>query len=185
MGGLWLGVVLAAIAACAAGPTAPKLFIETRHEDDIAFERYTTYAWVADERDWVNPAFLAYPELPGLIGAAVDRELAAKGFEKRVAGDADFLVAMSASVQDVTVVSKHRYGGWSHGYDRTALPNLDTATRLDKMPEGTLILEVVDVASEGVVWQCRAAGVVTHRESLARAVNIAVARMLETFPPPS
>lgn len=185
MPGLWLAATLLALAGCTTNSAAPKLFLETRLDDDVAFHRYATYAWTTDEREWVNPVFLQYPELPGLIGKAVDRELAAKGFEKRVVGEVDFLVAMSASVQDVTVISRHRYGGWSHGYDRTSLTSAGAATRLDKLPEGTLILEVVDVASEGVVWQCQAAGVVTRRESLERAVDTAVARMLETFPPPS
>ena len=181
----WPAMLLLAVAGCATNPATPKLFVETRHENDIAFERYATYAWLDGEHGRDNPTFLAYPELPGLIGSAVDRELAAKGFEKRPPGEADFLVAMSASVQDITLISKRRYSGWSHGYDRTSPPTLDTATRLDKMAEGTLVIEVVDVASEGVVWQCQAAGVVTRREGLEHAVNSAVARMLEAFPPSS
>ena len=185
MRGAWPAILLLAVAGCAATTAAPKLFVETRHESDIAFERYSTYAWRAEEHGRTSPVFVEYPELPGLIGAAVDRELAAKGYEKRAVGEVDFLIAMDASLQDVTVVSKNRYAGWSYGYDRTSPANLDTTTRLDKMAEGTLVLEIVDVASEGVVWQCQAAGVVTRRESLEHAVNTAVARMLQSFPPPS
>ena len=92
---------------------------------------------------------------------------------------------MSASVQDVTVVSSHRYQGWAHGYSRSAVTYGNTATRLDKMSEGTLILEVIDTASEGVVWQAHAAGVVTGRDGLEKAVDAAVTRMLRTFPPES
>ena len=123
--------------------------------------------------------------LPGMIAAAVDRELADKGFELASVGRANFLVAMSASVQDVTVISKHRYQGWSHGYNRSALTNVNTATQMDKMTEGTLVLEVIDTDSEGVVWQSRAAGVVTRRDGIEQAVDRAVRRMLDAFPPDS
>ena len=65
------------------------------------------------------------------------------------------------------------------------MPANNTATRLDKMSEGTLILKVIDTASEGVVWQARAAGVVTRRDNLETAVDAAVMRMLKSFPPES
>ena len=90
---------------------------------------------------------------------------------------------MSASVQDVTVISKHRYQGWTHGYNRSALSNVNTATQLDKMAEGTLICgghrHEPTRASYGspmppgslpaaIIWQ--------------KTVDAAVARMLKTFP---
>jgi len=53
------------------------------------------------------------------------------------------------------------------------------------MTEGTLILEIIDTASEGVVWQSHAAGVITRRDDIEKAVDAAVARMLEKFPPKS
>ncbi len=132
---------------------------------------------------WANPVFLRNPELPGMISAAVDRQLTARGFEKSSADAANFLVAMSASVQDVTVISKHRYQGWSHGYNRWVLISASTPSQLNKMTEGTLILEVIDTANEGVVWQSHGAGVITRRDDLEKTVEAAITRMLETFPP--
>ena len=174
--------VLLVLAGCAQrGPE--KLFVQSQHDGDVDFAAYAAYAWVPDTAGWANPVFLEHPELPGMIAAAVDRRLAEKGFEKTSVDRADFLVAMSASVQDVTVISKHRYQGWSHGYNRAALGSSGTATQMAKMTEGTLILEIVDTASEGVVWQSRAAGVVTRRDDIEKAVDAAVTRMLESFPP--
>ena len=180
-----LAAVLLAVVGCGSQEYREKLFIETQHDDDVDFGAYSNYAWVPHDKGWANPVFIENPELPGMISAAVDRQLAAKGFEKTAQGAASFLIAMSASVQDVTVISKHRYQGWSHGYNRSALSNVSTATQLEKMAEGTLILEVIDVASEGVVWQSHAAGVITRRDDMQKAVNAAVARMLEKFPPKS
>ncbi len=179
MNRLMMAAVLLAMLGCAGQASRAKLFIQTQHDADIDFGAYHTYAWVSDEAAWANP------ELPGMISAAVDRQLAAKGFEKTSADAANFLVAMSASVREVTVISKHRYQGWSHGYHRSVLSNVNTATRLEKMPERTLILEVIDTASEGVVWQSHAAGVITRQDDMGKAVDGAVARMLETFPPDS
>ncbi len=184
IGALAIGVLVAMV-GCAGLASGPKLFVQTQHDDDIAFNNYARYAWVRDDAARVNPVFRQYPELPGLIGVAVDRELAAKGFEKSPAETADFLVAMSASVQDVVVISKHRYQGWSHGYNRAGLSNVNTANRMLKMAEGTLMLEIIDVASEGVVWQSRAAGVVARHEGIEKTVDAAVSRMLEKFPPQS
>lgn len=182
---LLLAAALAALAGCAGQESGEKLFVRSQHDTDVDFDAYGSYAWVPDDNDWANAVFLENPELPGMVIAAVDRELAAKGFDKTSQNAADFLMAMSASVQDVTVVSKHRYKGWSHGYNRAALSNVNTTTSLDKMTEGTLILEVIDVASEGVVWQSSAAGVITRRDDIEKTVGTAVARMLKTFPPDS
>ena len=180
---LMMTAALVAMVGCAGQAPGEKLFIQTQHDNDVNFAAYHSYAWVPDDATRANPVFKNNPELPGMIGAAVDRQLAAKGFEKVPVDAADFLLAMSASVQDVTVISKHRYQGWSHGYNRSALDNISTATQLDKMTEGTLILEVIDTASEGVVWQSHGAGVITRRDDLEKTVEAAVTRMLATFPP--
>ncbi len=183
MSRLMMAVALAALAGCAGQESRAKLFIQSQHDSDIDFGAYHTYAWVPGDAAWANPVFLRNPELPGMISAAVDRQLTARGFEKSSADAANFLVAMSASVQDVTVISKHRYQGWSHGYNRWVLISASTPSQLNKMTEGTLILEVIDTASEGVVWQSRAAGVITRRDDLEKTVEAAITRMLETFPP--
>ena len=180
-----LAGLLLGLAACASQEAQQKLFIQNQHDSDVDFGAYRTYAWVPDAAAWANPVFLENPDLPGMIAAAVDRELSDKGFELASVGRANFLVAMSASVQDVTVLSKQRYPGWSHGYSRSSFGGVATATQMQKMAEGTLILEVIDVASEGVVWQSNAAGVITRRDGMTRAVNAAVTRMLEGFPPKS
>ncbi|GMQ75723.1 MAG: hypothetical protein BMS9Abin01_0978 [Gammaproteobacteria bacterium] len=182
---LIVAAVLLAMGGCAGPGSRDKLFIQNQFDTDIDFGAYRRYAWVSDDAAWANSVFLTNPKLPGMIGTAVDRQLAAKGFEKTSADAANFLMAMSASVRDVTVISKLRYQGWSHGYNRSALGNVNSATQLDKMSEGTLILEIIDAASEGVVWQSRAAGVISRRDELEKAVEAAVARMLEAFPPDS
>jgi hypothetical protein len=185
MSRLMMAAALVAAVGCAGPEPGAKLFIQSQHDNDIDFGAYHTYAWVSGDATWANPVFLKNPELPGIISAAVERQLADKGFEKTSARAADFLVAMSASVQDVTVISKHRYQGWSHGYNRSALDNSNTATQLEKMTEGTLILEVIDTASEGVVWQSQGAGVIARRDALEGTLEAAITRMLATFPPDS
>lgn len=183
MSRLMMAAALVAAVGCAGPEPRTKLFIQSQHDSDIDFGAYHTYAWVPGDATRANPVFLKNPELPGMISAAVERQLTNKGFEKTSAQTADFLVAMSASVQDVTVISKHRYQGWSHGYNRSALDNINTATQLDKMTEGTLILEVIDTASEGVVWQSHGAGVIARQDDLEGTVEAAISRMLESFPP--
>jgi hypothetical protein len=173
--------VALSVSACGSG--SKKVFIKTEHEPDAAFELYVDYRWVPEDREWTYPLFLRYPEIPRVIQSSVDRELALKGFRRLDQGKADFLVAVSVSIEDVTVVTTHRYQGWSHGYNRSRMTNTRMGTRLDKMPEGTLVLEVIDAASERVVWQGRAAGVIVDRGSIDEGVKGAVVRMLAAFPP--
>lgn len=177
-----LGALLGGLTGCTQRQPE-KIFVQGRHDADVDFAAYQSYAWVPETAAWANPVFLENPALPGMIGAAVDRQLAEKGYAQTSVAQADFLVAMSASVQDVTVISKHRYQGWSHGYNRAAFGNVNTATQMEKMTEGTLILDIIDRRSEGVVWQSQAAGVITRQGDIHDAVTDAVARMLEKFPP--
>jgi hypothetical protein len=172
-------------AGCAGQSPQPKLFVHSRHAADIDFDRYRTYAWQPGDDTRTNPVFLDNPDLPGLISAAVDADLTAKGFAKTTAQAAHFLIAMSASIQPVTLISKQRYPEWSHSYNRALLGTDSTATQLNKMAEGTLVLKVIDTDSEGVVWQSQAAGVISRRSDMNKTVGPAVRRMLESFPPRS
>lgn len=181
-----LAAVLCINATGCAGPdTREKLFVQTRHDSELNFDVYSTYAWALGERAWTGPPFIEHPALPGMIRAAVEARLAAMGFEKTSAQSADFLVAVSAAAQEVTVISKQRYHRSAHGYNRAVLTNVNTATQLAKMPQDTLVLEIIDRASEGVVWRSQAAGVITRGENVDKAVDDAVGRMLEAFPPNS
>lgn len=176
--------VFLAMPGCTGQAPREKLFIQSRHDADIDFRAYRTYAWDPAGQAQNNPVFSRNPDLAGRVSAAVDAQLAAKGFEKTTADIANFLMAMNARIQEVTIVSTARSLRWSPAYDRSSLGNA-AATALQKMSEGTLILEVIDTASEGVVWQSQAAGVFTRRDDMGRAVDSAVARMLEAFPPGS
>jgi hypothetical protein len=183
----WLpmAALVLAMLGCAGQGTEPKLFVHSRHAADIDFHRYRTYAWQPTDHARANSVFQDNPELPGLISAAVDSGLTAKGFEKTSAQAAHFLVVMSASIQPVTLISKQRYREWSHAYNRGVLVTDNTATQLDKLSEGTLNLKVIDTASEGVVWQSQAASVIRGRDDMHKTVDAAVRRMLESFPPRS
>ena len=176
-------MVAMVLAEACAPSTKEKVFVKTQHDDDVPFAAYRDYRWVPDDKSWTYPLFLRYPEIPGIIQSAVRNELAAKGFHEMDRGEVDFLVAVSVSMQDVTVVSTHRYRGWSHGYNRTRMSNYRTVSRLDKLPEGTLIMEIIDAPSERVVWQSRAAGVVHQRDAIEAIINDAVGQMLAKFPP--
>lgn len=181
-----LGVALCIAAAGCAGPDAgEKLFVQTRHDSELNFDAYSTYAWAPGERAWAGTTFIEHPALPGMIRAAVEARLAAMGFEKTSLESADFLVAVSAEAQEVTVISKQRYRRSAHGYNRAVLTNVNTATQLAKMPQDTLVMEIIDRERDGVVWRSQAAGVITRGENVAKAVDDAVGRMLEAFPPKS
>jgi hypothetical protein len=178
------GVVVVML-GCVGSAPREKLFIQNRHDADIDFRAYRTYAWSPYHDASANPVFSDNPDLAARISAAVDAQLTAKGYEKTSADTANFWMAMSARVQEVTVISKLRNQRWSHAYERSLLAGGTSATEMQKMSEGTLILEVIDTASDGIVWQSQAAGVFARGDDLALALDSAVTPMLETFPPGS
>jgi hypothetical protein len=159
-----------------------KLFIETRHGEAGGFARYRTWAWIPMDETLASPLLYRNRDLQGWIKGGVERSLAAKGYQSTTYGDADFSVAYQVSVRDVSVVRKQRFRGFSHGYRRDRLARWREVTRIEEMPEGTLILDVVDPDLDAVVWSGSVSGLVTGEVTEA-GVAAAVDALLARYPP--
>ena len=113
---------------------------------------------------------------------AVDETLAASGYTK-VRRGADFLIGWYASLQGkVDVTSMNSYYGY--GWRRGVVYAQDTQVR--EYDEGTLIIDIVDAASNELVWRGSAQARVhegASSEERSERIRSAVQKVLEDFPP--
>lgn len=178
--------VLAAITVLFACST-----VQVRQDYDQSedFTRLRTYTWYPKPPAPTGNLQLDNPLLYERIVAAVDRTLAAKGYQKVVDKTPDFYVNYHLSTQSKLDVRTIDYGGpygggvwgvggwggvgWSETY---AVP----------YEEGTLAIDVIDVPKRKLVW--RGFGVGRLREDpkpeeVTKRVDSAVEEILAQFPP--
>lgn len=141
-------------------------------------QRYRTYAW--GERDNFStgdPRLDNNEVFDRLVRADVDRMLASKGFIKVTTGEPDLLVHYHANVtQEVRVREIDvQYGGCE-----------DFDCRPEVYEEGTLFIDLVDPATNRLVWRGWAEGsvdgVIDNQALLERQVADAVAKIAEKLP---
>ena len=117
---------------------------------------------------------------------AVDEALAASGYRK-AQQDADFLVGWHLSLEgkiDVTTVN--RYYGYGYGRWRGGAVVVGQTTSVREYDEGTLIIDIVDAASNELVWRGTAQGEIKANatgEQRSERVRSVVQQILEDFPP--
>jgi hypothetical protein len=140
----------------------------------VSFSKYRTYRWAPTPRSQTESAGTHFSLLDKRIRAAVDRELAAKGYSLRQSGQADMLLVYRAKVRDRIDVYEH------YGYRRWG-----GSVGVHQYREGTLTILMVDPAmDEQVVWQGWATGVVHDEpEESEQKINEAIAKILARFPP--
>ncbi|MDX1434556.1 MAG: DUF4136 domain-containing protein, partial [Gammaproteobacteria bacterium] len=174
-----LGVAVA-LGACA----GDMIFAPASRDGSAAFAEYLDYRWLppddARQAAWRE----RHARLAAIIEAAVDRELAAKGYRRREAGAVDFLIGVHADLEEVAIVSSARYRGRGHGYEHFRVPSMRNVSHIDREPQAMLGARIVDAASERVVWMARAAGIVGDGEGRERRLEELVAGLLAEFPPP-
>ena len=167
-------LVTAALAGCAT------LTVSSHIERDVDFSQFVTYDWgppdnlpVGDPRLDNNEFFRDYLE------GAVEKRLAAKGFERAVNGEADLLIHYHASVsQKVDVYEADRPYGYCYGDNCNA--------RIVDFEQGTLVIDVVDRRTNKVVWrgwaQDTMTGVIDNQSRLQEQVTKNVAAMMAALP---
>ena len=155
---------------------------EYNHDFDPAvdFTKYKTYMWM----QVADPA-QAHPSgmnelLEKRFAAAIDENLAAKGFTKTETPPADFVVhfvgTTSQKVDFNSYYTGWGYYGWYGG----------TQVEAVSYTEGTLILDMFDAKTKAMAWHGTVTGVVnptaSPEERNAR-IQDAVHGLLQRFPP--
>jgi len=166
-------MVTITFAGCAA------MTVSAHIERTVNFADYVTYDWgppdnlpVGDPRLDNNPFFNDY------VQGAIEKKLAAKGYERAVTGEPDLLVHYHASVnQRVEVSAADAHYGYC--YD-------NCEPRIVDYEEGTLVVDVVDRMTSKVVWrgwsQDTMNGVIDNQDRLKKQVDEGVTKMMLMLP---
>ncbi|BFU96429.1 MAG: conserved protein of unknown function [Nitrospira sp.] len=167
------------MAALAFACASPKVGYDYDRSAD--FTSYRTYEWMPDSRSPTGDRRIDNDLVDARIRAAVDRQLRGKGYTNPAAGQPDFYVAYRAAVTDMMKgASTQRYIG-----DR-ATGLYTTVSDIQPYKGGALLIDIVDGATQRLVWQGTASAEVdpgmTAKERDERIARVLKA-MFEHFPP--
>lgn len=171
--------------------------VHTDYDSSHSFADYKTFAWLVDRPIVVEGSRMPSPISAKHITSEIERTLETKGF-RQVAepSDADFVVQFTVGTRDGLQIDETQvmafYGsGWGWGYDYFGVVQPmgfpTTQVTYNEYTEGSLAIDVFDVAKKSPVWH----GTASKRLSEHQLVGIdteqstreAVALILADFPP--
>jgi len=174
-------VAAVTIAALVAAGCASTMSVSSHVQRGVDFARYRTYAWgPADTLPTGDPRLDGNPFFKDHLEGAVEKQLAARGFEMSVSGTPDLLIHYHANItQRIDVNRVDRGSGYCYG--------ADCQPGVIEYEAGTLVLDIVDTGTKSVVWrgwaQDSVEGVLDNEGRMERKINEAVTRMLARLPP--
>lgn len=158
--------------------------VSTDYDPQTDFQQLQGYSWLATVRQPGDDPRLHNSLVDARVRAAVDRELAAKGYSKAGGSSGNFVVTYYLGLQDkIDVRTIHTgygygYGSWYHGTGRE--------TMVDQYEEGTLLLDILDAEGGDLLWRGSASARVSESsspEEREKRIQDAVAAILAEFPP--
>jgi hypothetical protein len=171
-------IVFTALAALALAGCAT-MNVSSHIERNAVFSEYLTYDWgppdnlpVGDPRLDNNPFFNDY------LQGAIEKKMAAKGFERAVTGTPDLLVHYHASVnQKLDVYEVDNRYGYCYGNCQPQVSDYEL---------GTLVIDIVDAKTNKVVWRGWAQdvmnGIIDNQDRLEKQVDEEVTKMMLLLP---
>ena len=179
----------AALAALTLLVSCAPLRVRTDFDPDVDFSSYRSYAWLerpegarrGGEGDG-NP-FAYNSLLDKRVRQAVDRELAARGFQRSESGAVDFRLNYHVILKDKLVASASDFGAFHHHPHGDFFGGVDV--QVMQFQEGTFVLDVIDGERDQLAWRGWAVGRNPDGNYDEREVRLAVGRILERFPPPA
>jgi hypothetical protein len=169
-GALCAVLVLAAGPLCGQDVTMPKADVDYDH--DVDFGSFHTFQWKDTQERLHKPArHMA-------MVTAIERQLEKKGLKKSVAGTPDLRVRFYAETE------KHLRGTARQSDSPYSPSDLRTSVDLEKMREGSLIIELYQGDGDRRLWRGSAANVFHTRSMDEEVIRSAVALVLRSYPPP-
>ena len=171
-------LLLLAMVTCAFGCSNIRANVD--YDPSVSFANLRTYDWRPGGQKAPDDPRIDNSLLETRVHRAVDRELAAKGYQKVTTGEPDFLVGYHAVVEGKvdfrTVGGYYGYRGWGVA-PQTYAYNYD---------EGTLLLDVIQPETMKLLWRGSASSTVrpsASPEQREKQINRAVEKILHKFPP--
>jgi hypothetical protein len=116
------------------------------------------------------------------LGDAIKENLNAKGYT--LSENADFGIALFFTKDTKTSIQST--GGYGYGYGYRGYGGMGGSTYVSQYDEGTLVIDVVDMAKQELVWRGIGTGVISDNPSVEERtanINYAVTEILTQFPP--
>ena len=170
----------AAVTVALAMTGCATMSVSSHVERGIDFARYRTYDWgPADALPTGDPRLDKNPFFQDHMQGEVEKQMAAKGFERSASGTPDLLIHYHANItQRIDVNRVDEAYGYCYG------ENCDP--QVIEYEAGTLVLDIVDARTSRVIWrgwaQDSVGAVLDNQDRMARKINEAVTRMLVRLP---
>ena len=173
-----IGLTLALLLVISLPALAQKVTVD--YDKAASFTNFKTYAWKEG-----TPA--KNPLMQTRITEAIDKELAAKGFKKVDAEQNPDLVVLYHAAVDVetqiNTVNMGGYYGWYGPYGGVGGGGSST-TYVDKIPVGTLRVDIGDIKNKKLLWQGKAVSNLSDKpEKVEKTINKSAEKMFKNFPP--
>ena len=172
-------LTMAAIAALAfAGCATMNVSSHVARGLDVG--QYKTFGWgPADALPTGDARLDKDPFFQDHMQGAVEKQMAAKGFERVASGTPDLLIHYHANItQRIDISAADRERGYCY--------EDDCQTGVIEYEAGTIVLDFVDTRTNKVIWrgwaQDSLEGVLDNKDRMERKINEAVSRMLARLP---
>ena len=189
---IWLCFFLAVMWTAAGCAPSPKIGYDFDRSTD--FSAYHTYAWLSGDQEKTGDRRADSSAVDMRIRIAVGTQLRLKGYQTLPEGTPDFYVAYHVGLKDSSPSISTQYysdGMAGHAFSHSAETRSASASApsLNETPSyltGSLLIDVIDAASQKLVWRGTAAGEVDpgltsqQRDERTKAI---VHKILSHFPP--
>ena len=196
---LLAAVVVLTLSACA---SAIQSTVDIADQAD--FSNFQTYAWITDKSLIARSdatSELGYPLNEQRTRAAVERELARKGYRKVSGTEADFVVSLTVGsrirVQQYYNDYGYSYRGYRHGFTRYGYSRFGYAgyrypgyghfgstASVRTFTEGSLVVDIFDNRSKEAIWHGSASKRLSRKDkdNATQLIDQAIATLLTEFP---
>ena len=163
--------------------------IHSDYDHSLDFSQYKTY-------NYYSPMGIENPNYSSLLGQmfrdAIDAQMLPRGYVK--SDNPDLLINVSARLEDKTKVTTTSdpmmHGGGYYGYrggmyDPWGGYGYGTSTHVSQYTEGTVNVDMVDIAQKRMVWEGIAIGRINEKRKageLRQNIMTGVAEMFEGYP---
>jgi hypothetical protein len=170
-------VAVSFLAGTIAAGCAP-IHVNSYAEPGVAFH-FRTYAWAAEDSvSTGDPRLDNNRFFSERVRESVDRELAARGFEKTASGTPDLLLHYHASITQEIEIAATTTDRFEHC--------LNCGTSV--YDAGTLVIDLVDARTSRLVWRGWAEKVDTvidNQDWMEETIDLTVAQIMKRLPPRS
>jgi hypothetical protein len=181
---LFVGVAVAILTV-----SCSSIRVRTDFDELASFREYRTYSWIENQSESQGDPAVSSPLTARRVQNAVDSELIRRGYRRVDTGMPDFYLAFSVSSSRRTDITStgdpygHRY---YMGYRSSRYHGVGVDVQSSHWIESTIVLDVIDAATNEVVWRGWATSDLDANPSPDRVsyyVERAVEKILKEFPP--